>query len=297
MEIRVPEHPNKSKGEDYTVLWVQTLGERWTSFRVYEFDTAAPATAIQDKDTTYFKKYFHKHVGGWNNLNKISPNGAVHDEIWNLEWTPVPIDLSGNIQRKLILGHMFKGIGDGWISGIAFSTNPWNHYKCSIVEIFWEIHNTPDYENLGTKFRDSPTMQWNIANEWHRWNNQQLSAFYANTISSIKIPFINNGKDKIFYIVEHNNDWGASNVNLRIKKFVNNTWTEINLGNLYTTFNNPFATHFNSKMYQKYYGVRIPKEHLPQKDSMGNDYLDLLITPSEQGLYVREVGTHDESPF
>ena len=32
IEIRVPEHPNKAKGEDYTVLWVQTLNDYTNPF-------------------------------------------------------------------------------------------------------------------------------------------------------------------------------------------------------------------------------------------------------------------------
>jgi hypothetical protein len=299
IEIRVPEHPNKAKGEDYTVLWVQTLGERWSTFRVYELDASAPSRqrGIADTDTQYFKKYFHKHVAGYSNLNKISPDGSTHNEQWNLfEWTPVPIDLSGNTQRKLIIGHMFKGNGDSWFSGFAFSTNPWNHYKCSALELHWLVHNSNDNQNL-----NGATSGGNIimGGDWWNWNNEPLARFNDNGWIQFRIPFVHSGKDKIFYLVEHNNNWGPSNIRLDIQKNVNNISTYINLGNLYTSFNNPFATHFNSKIYQRYYGIRIPKEHLPPKDPMCNDFITLVIVlPStNNGIHFREVGTHDESPF
>ncbi len=187
---------------------------------------------------------------------------------------------------------MFKGNGDSWFSGFAFSTNPWNHYKCSAVEIYWKIHNSNDNENL-TQGTSAGDIFW--GENWHNWNNAPIARFNDNLQIYFRIPFVNSGKNKIFYLVEHNNNWGPSNAQLSILK--NNTY--INLGNLYTSFENPFATHFNSKMYQRYYGISIPKEHLPAKDPMCNDFLNLRLstTSSNEGIYFREVGTHDESPF
>jgi DNA-directed RNA polymerase subunit L len=49
--------------------------------------------------------------------------------------------------RKIIISNIFTSFSDTWISGIAFSTNPWNHYKCHAIELNMQIHKLV-YNNL-----------------------------------------------------------------------------------------------------------------------------------------------------
>ena len=116
---------------------------------------------------------------------------------------------------------------------------------------------------------------------------------------TIRIPYINSGKDKIFYIVEHNNIWGPGAIGL----FIGESY----IGNFYTSFSNPFATHYNSKYGNRYFAVKIPKEKLPQKSSNPtsessnslypyHDFLTVVLrfpTNSGQGIYISGIGTHD----
>lgn len=297
IEVRVPEHPNKANGEDYTVLWVQTLNERWSCFRVYEYDI----------NNRVVVKYFHKHAMGFNNLNKISPDGSTHNDVWDkFEWKPIPINLTGNLQRKLMISISYEGNASAiqtWFSGIAFSTNPWNHYKYNAVELHWQIHKLVN-NNLITTIDNvnSPIGWWSqgTGSSWtDKWNDTRLAYFATNNTVAFRIPFVHSNKDKIFYIIEYNTNWGPSVREISI--FNNNSY--VKLGNLTTTFQNPFATHFNSKRYQRYYAVRIPKELLPPSDPKNNNFINLLITIGDAGpntantFYFTEAGTHDMSPF
>jgi hypothetical protein len=49
---------------DYSVLWVQTPGDKFASFMISD-------------GTTIFGKY----STGYNKLNKINPNGGIHNDI------------------------------------------------------------------------------------------------------------------------------------------------------------------------------------------------------------------------
>ncbi len=306
IEVRVPEHPNKANGEDYTVLWVQTINGRWSCFRVYEYDI----------NNNVVVKYFHKHISGFNNLNKISPDGSTHNDVWNeFEWTPVPINLTGNIQRKVMISIFFETDdatkNQAWFSGIAFSTNPWNHYKCHALELHWQIHKLDANNNLIREIDNTYSyIKWWANSDGDAWNNTRL-AYFDGTASSLvstiastlgssevlvyfRIPFVNSGKDKIFYLVEHNSNYDTGTYEVSI--LYNNVYKS--LGNFRTTFQNPFATHFNSKMYQRYYAVRIPKELLPPVDSKNNNFINFRLSLyKNESIYFTEVGTHDESPF
>jgi hypothetical protein len=138
------------------------------------------------------------------------------------------------------------------------------------------------------------TTNSNILYETNSLKNIQLMKFRANSFIQFRIPFVNNRKDKIFYIIEHNYDDNPVNPST-IMVYVTNM--SLKLGNFSTTLKNPFATHSNSKRYQRYYGIRIPKENLPAYDSKNLNYLTIILITSDINFYFTEVGTHDESPF
>ncbi len=265
IEITVP-NPPTGANYDYTILWVQTLNERWSDFKVYN-------------NSPY--KTFGKFTTGYRKLNNISPNGATHNEYWSLfEWQPVPIKL--NSDRKIMISN-FRNGSPTWFSGFAFSTNPWNHCRLAAISIHWQTNKDPESDIDNT----NAAITWNSEN----WNNDNLLQFNKNTQPSFQIPFVNSGKDKIFYVVEHNNSWGPSVIMVSVQK-ADNTYQDI--GGLYTTFNNPFSRHFNSKIYQRYYGVIIPKNLLPTD----KNFITIRVSmPDGENLYVREVGTHDYNPL
>jgi hypothetical protein len=268
IQIVVPQPPAGSN-YDYNVLWIQTINDRWANFKVYN-------------NNPY--KTFGKYFTGIRKLNNISPNGATHNESWNLfEWYPVPIQL--NADRKIMISNFSSIDGkDTLFSGFAFSTNPWNHLRVSAISIHYQTNKDPESDID----RSNPAILLHS-----EWNNEALARFVDNTSPSFQIPFVNSGKDKVFYVVEHNNSWGPGVVQSYI---LNKDYTSYTpLGGLFTTFDNPFSRHFNSKIYQRYYGVIIPANLLPTTNFL-TIKLDIPLD-NAAGLHFREVGTHDFNPF
>jgi hypothetical protein len=268
IKITVPQPPQGSN-YDYEVLWIQTLNDRNSTFKVYQ----------NVNNTT---NYFGSYATGIRMLNNISPDGSMHNERWDrFEWYPVPINLKDS--REIIISNFYST--DTWFSGFAFSSNPWKHCRVSALSVHWQTNISSDPNSINNT---NPAITWHSEN----WYNDPLAQFISNTYPEIRIPFVNSGRDKIFYIIEHNNSWGPGMIDVSIQ--VGSTWKII--GNLYTSFDNPFAIHFNSKIYQRYLGVVIPRTYLTGL----TDFMSIrLNVPYNSGshFYFREVGTHDANPM
>jgi hypothetical protein len=81
-----------------------------------------------------------------------------------------------------------------------------------------------------------------------------MTAIPFGRITVLMVPVVPSGKDKIVYIIEHNNNWvgvmhGDVQINGNKAERFRTSWT-----------NNPFATHFNSKQYSRYLGTRVPAD-------------------------------------
>jgi hypothetical protein len=296
IEITIPPPTSDMKG-DFTVLWLQVLNDdtavtkaycRWSTFKVYDYTNPSNIRS------------FGKHVAGGNIAQNISPDGSTSNVQYDkFSWWPVPINLSGNTSRKLMISTFWSNAnGSTWYSGFAFSTNPWNHCQVNAKSLCWQVNSLDASGKVISTTLDHPNMIWNIDDtSGDYWNKRGLGYFKSNTGSEFRIPFVNSQKDKIFYLIEHNNNWGPSISFLEIKT-INEVF--VNIGNLYTTLDNPFARHNNSKSYHRYYGIVIPKQHLPIKGTPNDNFITLRLTvPTNAGygLYFREVGTHDLSPF
>jgi hypothetical protein len=275
-EITVPTYQGNIPNTDYTVLWVQTTNDRISTFNVY------------NKDINPIN-YFGTYATGFRNLTKITPFGSVTNENWNyFDWQPVPIKLSQS--RKIIINDPFAIDNilkpqNTYICGLAFSTNNWNH--CSMTSLIPYLNLNQDNSLYLSRDNISYNIKTNINSNMQLLNNTQLTSdgdiitmikFFS--YISVKIPFVNSNKNKILYIITNNDDTGIT----ISKVFVNS----ILIGNFYTSFNNPFSRHFNSKSYNKYLGVIIPKEIL----STNNNFMTVEIQVPDE-LYIREIGTHD----
>jgi len=58
-----------------------------------------------------------------------------------------------------------------------------------------------------------------------------------------------------------------------------------------TSYQNPFAVHYNSKIYQRYLAAKIPKELINVDDKFINLKVDM--SRSNAAIHFRELGTHD----
>ncbi len=321
LEITIPNKPVEMD-KDFTVLWVQVLGERLSSFRVYEWDGSK---IIQD---------FGNHIAGATPtkriLNTISPDGTVNQLTNNRDgtqyftWWPVPIDLSGNTSRKLMITFNMDNMEDNisskniltknettnpWISGLAFSKNPWNHCPINHFSLTKRANN---------KF--STAYNHNIA---YASDKEFDYSYFGNNVQiQFRIPYIYSGKDKVFYIIGCNNLQSLNIKTIKIHNSINNdinNYININnnngfiksenqyllplesldSGGFVTTLNNPFVQYYNSKENQVYYAIIIPKEKLKPKDNTPPSnfiFFEIYTGNTNGGFAFIEVGTHDLSP-
>jgi hypothetical protein len=243
----------------YNTAWVRVLGERWNTIQAVFQDGA--------------KENLGRWVGGFRSLNNFAPDGATADGAWvgrdhkdfpgvmAHEWLPIAAGRSG----QLLLTAKDQTNAEFWISGLAFSRNPWSHAAQSAVAYYWA-------SNGGT------AVGWNS----ECWQHDVLAMINAGTKPIMKVPVLPSGRDKLLYIIEHNNNWvGAMHEGITVNGMAIERFT--------TTYDNPFARHWNSKCYERYLAARIPKELIQ------NRYLDVQIDLSLQpnNLNFREMGTHD----
>jgi hypothetical protein len=232
----------------YNVLWVRILGDRWACVQVHN---------EKGENLGNFS-------GGYNKLNRYAPDGGTSDTFWHVhEWMAIPVPGPG----KYILcagNNVNDGGRDLWISGIAFSTNPWNHAYNSAVAYHWAV-------NGGT----------NLGWATHDWNNAPIAMIEAKSNTMI-VPCVYSGKDKLLYLVEHNNNWdGMMHKEIKVEGQV--------VERFRATWEHPLARHHNSKFYNRFVAARIPANLTNKR------FLKVEINNAgvNHNIYIREAGTID----
>ena len=236
----------------YDTAWIRVLGNRNTTVKAYFLDGAQESLGL-----------WH---GGHRDANCYCPDGSLSDGHHTThQWLPIPAGRAGALAliAKPDTNLQF------WISGVAFSRNPWAHATQSASAYFHAMNGGDPVDSHGAL--------------WH-WNNDLCRRILKNTRWLLKVPVIPSGRDKLLYLIEHNNNWnGAMHTGIT----VNGTGIE----RFCATYDNPFARHWNSKWYNRYIAARIPAEMIPADAR----YLDVCIDMSLQDhhLHFRELGTHD----
>ncbi len=238
--------------DGYDTLWLRVLGDRWTALKAYFTDGAQEQVGI--------------FTGGYRSANCYCPDGSLTDSHFDRhQWMPIPAGRSGKIALTAKPGTT----SDFWLSALAFSRNPWKHATQSAVGYHW-ASNGGD----GTHWESG----------WENWNADILSCLMPKTNWELRVPVIPSGRDKLLYVVEHNNNWNGC---MHTGIVVNQTPIE----RFIATYDNPFARHWSSKFYNRYIAARIPAELIGDKDK----FLSVRIDMSKQNnrLHFREIGTHD----
>ena len=238
------------------VIWIKVCNERWNTVNLY-----------RDSDAALIGQF----TTGQRKLCQINPNGSEPDDKHSIfVWMPMAIPYTAGTNKIRICSGV--KLTDTWIAGIAFSKNPWNHAMNSALGYYWAQTN-----NSGTA---SANVNWNSDN----WNGDQLAEISVNATipSKLMIPVIPSGRDKLVYIIEHNDAWqGSQHVKLTVGG--------IQIENFKSSYTNPFTTHYNSKFYCRYIAARIPSSLILPTQS----HIELVITPTSDKIHFREAGTHD----
>ena len=233
----------------YNVLWLRVLNDRQNIYRV----------TPEDHQDSQVEKIACFGRG----LNEISPDGSTSDSYDYLhKWCPIPLRTPGNY-----IVYSDRNTNGSWISGVAFSKNLWNHAKNGALAYHWQI-------NGGSE------ALWNTDN----WNNDVLAMAPNGQVTEYVVPVVPSQKDKLLYLVEHNNNWDGL---MHTAVFVNDKSVE----RFRSTYYNPFATHINSKFFQRYAALRIPKEYIEENAKFVTLKIDM--TMSNANINFREIGTHD----
>ncbi len=224
--------------------------------------------------------------------NCYCPDGSLGDSSRPYhQWLPIPTGQSGLV--KLI----HKGDTNTWfhLSGVAFSKNPWGHAAQSALGYHWA-----DRVNQGD------AVPWD--NE--AWHGDILACFDNFNTYEIRVPIVPSGRDKLLYLINHNDTWnGVLHTGLSIK--IGDTYQPIE--RFLATYDNPFARHWNSKLYNRYIATRIPAEmiaealNITDPDDRMTQLISIKVDLTLQGeekndfedrLHFREIGTHDlELPY
>ncbi|MCP3923907.1 MAG: hypothetical protein GY714_15115 [Desulfobacterales bacterium] len=243
-EVNVP--------EGYNTVWVRVLGDRWNAIKAYFRDGEKEQLGIW--------------TGGYRSGNCYCPDGSLADSHHDRhQWLPIPVGRSG----KVALISKASTSKNMWFSGLAFSKNPWSHATQSAVGYHWAV-------NGGTKTK------W--GEKWENWKRDVLTKIEPKTNTELIVPFVSSGRDKLLYLVEHNNDWNGCmhrSITVNGKK----------IERFLSTYDNPFARHWNSKYFNRYIAARIPSKILPKTSG----FLKVKIDMKKQnhGIHFREAGTHD----
>jgi hypothetical protein len=244
--------------DGYDVFWVRVINDdRWETFNLRP--SKVPHSKW-GKDIT---------ACGRRSLLEISPDGTSPEVSYKFhQWCPMPIrKVNGKIPNKIRVWTGPNTNSGGWISGIAFSKNLWNHAKNSAVAYLWTL-------NGGTP------VSWNSDN----WNNDNLGRIQSRAKSTMMVPVVPSGKDKLVYIAEHNNNWlGVMHGDVKVN--------DVSIERFRTSYTNPFATHFNSKIYSRYMAAKIPADLIKNDDKFIK--LEIDMTNCEGDLHFREIGSHD----
>ncbi len=239
-------------------------------------------------------------LGNWTagkrKLNSYCPDGSLGDSSRIAhQWLPIPVGKAGIV--KLV--HKGDNNIQFLISGVAVSQNPWSHATQSALGYHWA-----DRVNQGD------AASWNT--DGNDWNGDILANFDNLRAYEIRVPVVPSGRDKLLYLIEHNSTWnGCVHTELSIK--IGDNYKPIE--RFLATYDNPFARHWNSKLYNRYIAARIPADLLTQalnltdpRDRMTqliNIKVDLSLQGESGGkdayedrIYFREIGTHDlELPY
>ncbi|MEM8641102.1 MAG: hypothetical protein AAGG51_20155 [Cyanobacteria bacterium P01_G01_bin.54] len=245
--------------EGYDTVWLRVLGERWAVAHAYFIDGS--------------KEKLGLWAGGYRYANCYCPDGSlsdgrVSDSITHHQWLPIPAGRSGQLAITPKL-HTHSGF---WLSGVAFSTNPWAHATQSAVGYHWTLNG-------------GDAIEWSDTT----WHSDVLGRIPANSNALLKVPVVPSGRDKLLYLIEHDNTWNGC---MHKGIMVNGQAIERFLA----SYDNPFARHWRGKAYQRYIAARIPASLI----NPAQRHLDVRIDITLQGypIYLREMGTHDlDLPF
>jgi hypothetical protein len=259
-------------------------------------------------------------------VNSLMPDGSDYNSIQVVkteytQWVPIPIifDQMQPSDRSLYLRRNRTEEGNTFsssvfmISGIAFTTNPWNHCKTTPFCLEFDLNRNQNNDNTNrTKKNSATTLSFDNISDYVSIDGKLFTT---------KLPVINNNKDKLLYLnikndtinanilgvyvsiddpIQLGNQLGLGNLSSTAMFEETEIYTNLvannkiqKLNNFTTTYDNPFARYFNSQRGNRYISTIIPYNMIT------SNFIYIILQSqitTGTSLTIREMGTHDLIP-
>jgi len=216
-------------------------------------------------------KQFGIVAGGYRENFQIAPDGCLPNHDYNNHgW--VPINVHGH-DGSIYLVPQARTTNNVWLSGIAFSDNPSGLIWRSAVNLYWALNG-------------GNVLGWHS----HNWNRDHLAFIAPNTFVTMKVPVVDTGNDKVFYIVTHGNNWAEG---AHSAVYVNGTKLDDRMSG---GWGNAYQRLLGKQRFQNYYAVRVPAILISEDATEIDVQIDTRTTTDvsfPHRIYLREAGTHD----
>jgi len=252
--------------EGYDIIWIM-CGNSVN----YEIGYQVSAESDTEDDLPF------RMITSQNWRNEVSPDGSLSSHGWQYnKWYPFSLHKSG---AHFISAYNLNHSHHAWIAGLAFGKN--NYWSAAYVSAI----SLTEGINGGGKLERYPD-----------WQNDAMAFFPYQETRSVNIPVIENGKDKLVYFVDHNNNWDQGMTSL----FVNDKPVERPT----TNYSNSFTRHNNARPYGLYTASKVPASFIPK----GARFIKITVDMSgyyqeknnsrakKPNFNVRKIGTHDFYP-
>lgn len=254
----------------YDTVWIRFAGDLLYEFKADMIDGA--------------REKLGYWTAGRRNATCYCPDGSLTDSYgWAHQWVAIPTRRSGKLrlvnEYNAHNNHQQGTVAGLWISGLAFSRNPWAHATQGAFGYIWASN-------------DGTATGYNAPNDSGNRSKGIRGDIYSYLVEGIqtelRVPYVWSGRDKLLYFGLDNAGWNNTSHG---SITVNGTPIE----RLLSTYDNPFARHWNSRFHDRYIAARIPAELIPKPTADTPPLLKVKIdrTLQDENIYFREIGTHD----
>jgi hypothetical protein len=267
LDIGVGKTPDDGIGvkvpQGMSVIWLRVLNDRWTALTV----KGNPVNII---NTT-----------GYRSTIKMKPDGAEDGGVLH-RWVPYAVPGEGTYYVSGTNNGRYKYMGN-WISGVGFSTNPYNHAMSSGFTYYHGRNGGSGIESAGSSWPGSDGTATDGGD-----NVAYIPA--GGKTAKLMVPVVNSGADKMLYLL----DTGQQHVSAYVRQCkvtVNGT-----LVDSFFPHDNVFSRYYNSRQNLSYLGTRIPTDLIKAEKSsvtLLTVEIDASAMSGIDHVYFREVGTHD----
>lgn len=227
-----------------------------------------------DRWTTLTVKGYPVNTCGYRCCAKIRPDGADDSGTCH-RWIPYPVAGPGTYY---VSGASSAYTSSGnWISGLGFSTNPYNHAMTSGIAYQWKLNGG---SGVGWNSSSWPGGDGSGAN-----GGDNLAFIPRGQTATLVVPTVKSGNDKMLYFLSLGRVADATYVSM-CKITVNGTPVD-----RFYPYNNSFSKYYNSKPNLNYFSTRVPASLITGQTV--SIVIDATSPDIGDNVYFREVGTHD----